>query len=308
MSRSETEKGVTLEGIGEEELVRKLVSGLPGSSGLLTGPGDDCAVIELGDGDDDVGLFKTDCVIEGVHFEAATDAELVGQKALARTLSDIAAMGGSPTFALVTLATDGSRTVDEVEGWYRGIVDAAERYGCVIAGGETSRLPSRGALISIAMLGRAPRARCLHRSGAQVGDRIVVTGRLGGSFESGRHLNFSPRMAEGQWIVMNTGATAMMDLSDGLGSDLPRLVDASGVGYSIDLEKIPCHQGASIEQAVTDGEDYELLFTLPADSWDQVFAEWSAAFPDCELTTIGHISEVTKNPLSSGWEHYRETP
>lgn len=308
MSRPETEGEPTLGETGEEELVRLLVAGLPSSPDLLVGPGDDCAVFEWGGSGNDVGLFKTDCVIEGVHFEAGSDPESVGRKALHRTLSDIAAMGGIPTFALVTLAADRSRSVAEVEGWYRGMVAAAAQCGCVIAGGETSRLPSTGALLSIAMLGRVERDRCLLRDGARIGDQILVTGRLGGSLASGRHLAFSPRMAEGRWIAERAGATAMMDLGDGLGSDLPRLAEASGVGYAIEFDRIPCHDGVTVEQAISDGEDYELLFTLPRDHWERVSVEWSEAFPDCELTRIGQITASIETPLNPGWEHYRETP
>ena len=292
--------------LGEEELVSRLVAGLPTVSGLLTGPGDDCAVIQSAVAGEELLLFKTDSVVEGVHFEAETDPSLVGRKAICRAISDMAAMGGRPTFCLVTLALDKFREVEEIEGWYRGIRAAAKEYDCMIAGGETTCLPKRGAVISIAMLGVCGRDHCIRRSGGKVGDWIAVTGRLGGSFQSGRHLTFSPRVDEGAWLAKSGFVTAMMDLSDGLGSDLPRLAESSGTGYNLDLESLPRHEHASVEGAITDGEDYELLITVAPEGWKELEAEWRRHFPGCDLTRIGKLAETTEEGLPSGWEHYKE--
>jgi thiamine-monophosphate kinase len=289
--------------LGEEEVVSRLVAMIPRHQGVIAGPGDDCAVVDAGDGNWE--LLKTDCVIEGVHFLPGTDPVRVGRKAMNRVLSDIAAMGGRPAHALVTIAVEAGRSFAEVEGWYRGLVEAAEEGSCGIVGGETSRLPMTGAVITVAMSGTVNPAQCVFRSGATPGDLIVVTGRLGGSFASGRHLTFTPRLRESQWLVAHAKPTAMMDLSDGLGSDLPRLVGASGVGYRLDEAGLPCHAGVSTEEAVRDGEDYELLMTFSPDTFRDLPARWSETFPDLDLTVIGEITAATTDKIGRGWEHYR---
>ena len=289
--------------LGEEAVVSRLVAMIPTLRGVIAGPGDDCAVVEAGDGS--WQLLKTDCVVEGVHFLPGTDPVLVGRKAMNRVLSDLAAMGGKPAHALVTIAVEAGRSFAEVEGWYSGMVAAAEQGGCGIVGGETSRLPMTGAVITVAMSGTVNPAQCVFRSGAKPGDLIVVTGRLGGSFASGRHLTFTPRVRESQWLVAHAKPTAMMDLSDGLGSDLPRLVGASGVGYRLDEASLPCHEGVSTEEAVRDGEDYELLMTFSPDTFRDLPARWSETFPDLDLTVIGEITATTTDTIGRGWEHYR---
>ena len=244
-----------LRDLGEEALVERLIAQLPLNPDVVAGAGDDCAIVRGRDGAE-WQLLKTDCLIEGVHFVAGTDPVLVGRKAMNRVLSDIAAMGGTPLHALVTIATDSDRTVSEIEGWYEGLTAVAADSNTSVVGGETARLDGEGALISIAMTGAVSPERCVQRSGASVGDGIWVTGRLGGSFESGRHLVFSPRLKEAQWLCERFKPTSMMDLSDGLGSDLPRLMAASGLGYSVDTATLPRHPHVTVAQAVTDGEDY----------------------------------------------------
>lgn len=289
--------------LGEEAVVSRLVAMIPPVRGVIAGPGDDCAVVETGEGG--WQLLKTDCVVEGVHFLPGTDPLLVGRKAMNRVLSDLAAMGGRPAHALVTIAVEAGRSFAEVECWYAGMIAAAEEGGCGIVGGETSRLPVTGAMITVAMTGTVDPAQCVFRSGAKPGDLIVVTGKLGGSFASGRHLTFTPRLREAQWLVAHAKPTAMMDLSDGLGSDLPRLVAASGVGFRIDEMILPCHDGVSMEEAIRDGEDYELLMTFSPDTFHDLPTRWSEVFPDVALTVIGEITATTTDTIGRGWEHYR---
>lgn len=289
--------------LGEEAVVSRLVAMIPPVRGVIAGPGDDCAVVETGEGG--WQLLKTDCVVEGVHFLPGTDPLLVGRKAMNRVLSDLAAMGGRPAHALVTIAVEAGRSFAEVEGWYAGMIAAAEEGGCGIVGGETSRLPVTGAMITVAMTGTVDPAQCVFRSGAKPGDLIVLTGKLGGSFASGRHLTFTPRLREAQWLVAHAKPTAMMDLSDGLGSDLPRLVAASGVGFRIDEMILPCHDGVSMEEAIRDGEDYELLMTFSPDTFRDLPTRWSEVFPDVALTVIGEIAATTTDTIGRGWEHYR---
>ena len=251
--------------------------------------------------------MKTDCLVEGIHFSADTNPEQVGRKAMNRTLSDIAAMGGLPRHVLVTIAVGEEREVAEVEGWYTGMQAAADTFGCGIVGGETSSLPKAGGIISVALVGSVEPRNCICRSGANLGDVVAVTGRLGGSFESGRHLDFVPRISEARFLVENVELSAMMDLSDGLGSDLPRLAEASGVGFRIDPENLPLHDRVSIEQAVGDGEDYELLLTMSLEEWSRIQGPWEQQFPETPLTAIGEITKEIETPIESGWEHFQKT-
>lgn len=299
-SGSENER---LRDVGEEALVERLIARLPGNADVITGAGDDCAIVR-GGSDGQWQLLKTDCLIESVHFVPGTDPVLVGRKAFNRVLSDIAAMGGTPSHALVTIATDSDRRVSEIDGWYEGMTAVAGDCDCSIVGGETARLDGDGALLSIAMTGVVSPGKCVKRSGASIGDGIWVTGLLGGSFESGRHLSFSPRLNESQWLCERFKPSSMMDLSDGLGSDLPRLMAASGLGYSVDTSTLPLNAHVTIAQAVTDGEDYELLMTISSEKSEEILAEWNAAWPDLSLTQIGEVTAETEIALQRGWEHY----
>ncbi|NNE90399.1 MAG: thiamine-phosphate kinase [Verrucomicrobiales bacterium] len=276
---------------GEDALIDRLKANLATDPDhVIKGIGDDCAVLKTGD-PEIYGLLKTDCVVEGVHFAENTAPEAVGWKAMARVLSDLAAMGGAkPVAALVTVAVEKNRAVSEIEGWYTGFRKAADRYEFSIVGGETTSLPEGGpAMISISMTGEINRESCIFRSGAQIGDLIAVSGRLGDSFESGRHLQFEPRFDLARTAAGS--ATAMMDLSDGLAKDLPRLATASGVGFSIDFDKVPLNGECNLEAALTDGEDYELLATFPDSA--------PAGF-----TVIGKITETIETPLKGGWDHF----
>jgi thiamine-monophosphate kinase len=303
MDRSDR-SGETVGELGEEALVARLVGTLPEGSGVVAGPGDDCAVVGAGGGE--WLLLKTDSLVEGIHFLPGTDPVMVGRKAMNRALSDIAAMGGWPSHALVSLAVESGRSLTAVEGWYTGLSEAAAAFGCGIVGGETTRLPFTGAVLTVSMTGTVAPEECVLRSGAAPGDRILVTGSLGGSFASGRHLTFTPRLREARWLVTHHRPTAMMDLSDGLGSDLPRLAAASGVGYRVGSDTLPCHVGSTFEEAAADGEDYELLFTIGPEAIGELMTDWAIAFPGTPLTVIGEITAEGAGLLPRGWEHYRE--
>jgi thiamine-monophosphate kinase len=161
-------------------------------------------------------------------------------------------------------------------------------------------------MISIALTGEVMEREVVRRDGAVVGDVIVVTGCLGNSFASGWHLDFEPRLKEAQALVRLFHPTAMMDLSDGLAKDLPRLAGASQVGWDLDLAALPLRQGATPEQALREGEDYELLFTLTASAWPALAEHWPTAFPDVLLTKIGRIIPlgIRMPELSGGWDHF----
>ncbi|MCB1237852.1 MAG: thiamine-monophosphate kinase [Verrucomicrobiae bacterium] len=303
----------TLADLGEDALIERLTAGLPRGDGLVCGGKDDCAVLRDPGNERRYRLLKTDAAVEGVHFSADTDPERAGRKALCRPLSDFAAMGGGEArAALVTFAAPAEYSAARAEGFYEGIRRAAETFGVTVAGGETVSLPKgNAASLTIMLEGSIPREHCVFRSGARLGDAILVTGGLGGSLESGWHLDFQPRLAEARWLVESVGwrPTAMMDLSDGLAKDLPRLARASGgLGYRIDFDAVPRRAGRDLAHALGDGEDYELLFTLPTAFLGELETEWAAAFPGTPLTLIGQITESIETPLEGGWEHFRSRP
>jgi thiamine-monophosphate kinase len=272
--------------IGEDALVRRLILAAPLGAEVLAGPGDDCAVVQaVGAGE--VQLLKTDAVVEGVHFEAASPARLVGRKALARVLSDIAAMAGTPRHALVTLVLPPETPVAWVDGVYAGLYALARAHGVSVVGGETTRGLQR--VISVTLTGTVGEASWISRGGAQVGDEVWVTGRLGGSIK-GRHFRFEPRLAEGRWLAVHFPIHAMMDLSDGLGKDLPRMAQAAGLGVEVAMAALPRQRGCTVEQAWGDGEDYELLFALPAAEGERLARAWGQRFPKLPLTRIARLT------------------
>ncbi len=293
----------TLADLGEDEIIRRITHGLPLSARTLAGAGDDCAVLRTAD-PQRLQLFKTDCIIEQVHFLPTAPAQKIGWKALCRCISDIAAMGGQPTEAVITVAAPKDFPWPRLREIYQGLTKAAKRYGVALVGGETSSVPAGAPLfLSIAMLGEVPPARLVQRSGGRSGDVIFVTGVLGGSI-AGWHLNFTPRLAEAQWLTQHFRPTAMMDLSDGLGSDLPRLAQASKRGFSIDEALLPKRKGCTIDQALRDGEDYELLFTLPANDAAALQSAWKKQFPRLRLTPIGQLTAAGQQNVGNGWNHF----
>ena len=292
----------TLAETGEDTLIARLVGLVPTGEGAA-GPGDDCAVVD--DGGDFLTLLKTDALVEGVHFLMDAEPRKVGWKAVARVISDFAAMGGEPSSFLVTLALPGAMELFWIKDFYRGMGDCLEKYGGILAGGETCRVPvGSAAVISIAATGRVARGKVVLRSGGKPGDLLWVTGRLGGSL-AGRHLTFSPRIAEGKWLAGRGVVTAMMDVSDGLAADLPRLAKASGCGFALEKDAVPRNAGCSVDQALGDGEDFELLFAAEANANFEM--EWRRNFPETELTCIGRLvslEEADAVEMSGGWNHF----
>ncbi len=270
-------------------LLARLPVGAGKRGGVIAGAGeDDCALVRPS-GAKHWQLLKTDCVIEGVHFAPDTPPEAIGWKALCRPLSDIAASGGKPEFALVTLALPGSAAVEYATGIYAGIGRAAGEFGVEVVGGEKARSPGPW-VVSVCLTGRVRRDRAVTRVGGRVGDRLYVTGRLGVSFGSGRHLTFRPRLAEARWLTRNFPVRAMMDLSDGLASDLPRMARASGTGFQIDPGRLPLSEGCTVAQALGDGEDYELLFAVNPRHAAKLERDWNKRWPDVSLTGIGALA------------------
>jgi len=282
----------------ELELISRLAPTLPRNSSVVIGTGDDCAVLDLGA--PDYVLFKTDAVVEGVHFTKETPPEKIGRKALARCLSDIAAMAGHPNSALITLALPRSFEPAFVDGIYAGLNALATEHGVAIVGGETTTNPA-GVLISIALLGTVSKEKCVLRSGAMTGDAIFATGKLGGSIQT-KHLDFEPRVKEALWLRDHFGVHAMIDLSDGLASDLRHILKASHAGAELLSSAIPISREAKLAArkessskppllaALTDGEDFELLFTVSSKDAVPLVDAWKKKFPGLPLSCIGKIT------------------
>jgi thiamine-monophosphate kinase len=250
--------------------------------GIVAGIGDDCAIFRPRGSPEDL-LFTTDLFVESVHFRRDTHrAEDAGWKALARGLSDIAAMGGEPRFCLLSLALAPWTDRRWIDSFYRGLLRLASRDGAPLVGGDLGHADRF--TCDIVVCGAVPRGRALRRDGARAGDAIYVSGRLGGSAlglatASGvawkRHLRPEPRLALGRYL--RSRATAAMDLSDGLSLDLHRLCAASGLAAEIVAP--PRFPGATLEHALDGGEDYELLFTARGPI--------PASFEGVPLTRIG---------------------
>lgn len=298
-----------LSDIGEDALIERLIRLVPRAESHLGGPGDDCAVIDPGPGSPVLQLLKTDALVERIHFLPEAPPRAVGWKSVARVISDFAAMGGRPEHFLITLALPKSTAVEWIEEVYRGIGDCLEAFGALLAGGETSSVPEgSAAVISIAATGSVAREHLLLRSTAKPGDALLVTGKLGGSL-AGKHLDFTPRIAEAAWLVRHYKPTAMMDLSDGLGMDLPRMAAASGCGFELDEASLPVTDHCTAAQAIGDGEDFELLLSLDAGNTAALLREWGDAFPTVPLTVIGRMTPPGQGAgLIGGWDHFRVGP
>ncbi len=283
----------------ETELIERLTRGLPTADAVRVGPGDDCAVLDMGLPGQWI-LFKTDAVVEGIHFAADAPPENIGRKALARALSDIAAMAGTPAHALVTLGLADTHAPERIEGIYRGMADLARQHGVAIVGGETTTNPVL--MISVALLGTVQPSRCVRRKGSQAGDALFVSGSLGGSLQ-GRHLDFEPRLPQARWLAEHFLPHAMIDLSDGLASDLRHLLAGSACGAELLTSAIPISAAARkgtaktpgkspLLSALTDGEDYELLFSVAPGHAVPLLDAWKGAFPDLRLSCIGRITHT----------------
>jgi thiamine-monophosphate kinase len=293
------------------ERVRRQVV-IPRGSGVIVGMGDDCAVFRTPGAKQDL-LFTTDLLVEGIHFERTMHSPAaVGHKALARGLSDIAAMGGEPRFCLVSLALPEWAGAPWVDRFYAGLLKIAAATRTVVAGGDLSRAPALTCDIVVA--GAAPIGSAIRRDNARVGDSIYVSGRLGGSAlglktRRGRawkkHVWPEPRLALGAYLRKKLHATAAMDLSDGLSLDLRRLAIASKVAAEIDAP--PVFPGATLDEALHGGEDYELLFTVAAGT------RVPPHFEDLPLTRIGIVRRgktgmvlLSGQPLMPlGYDHFR---
>ena len=305
---------------GVIERIKRWVT--PGDSSVLIGIGDDAAVIE-----DQPGLYRlitTDAFVEGIHFkrEFATPWQ-IGWKTMAANLSDIAAMGGNPRWAVVCLAFPGTMSVGEVEELYRGMDAVCSEFGCSIVGGDTSLSPDR-MLISIAVIGEVEKERLALRRSAKIGDAICVTGDLGGARaglevlkEKGqtdekvvkRHLEPTPRVKEARTMGEVAQIHAMIDISDGLSSEVHHICRESGVGARLFAVQVPIFPDAkqvasrqvrsTLDYALNGGEDFELLFTLSPMDVERLRAHLLSN-TGTRVTIIGEIVESEKGVVIVG--------
>lgn len=308
----------------ERELIRRIrEQAATGKHQPKGGIGDDCAVLSLPRGDD--ALITTDFTLEDVHFRREWHpADSVGHRCLVRGLSDIAAMGGTPHSAFLSLALPADLSQKWVDAFITGLLKLAKKYRVALAGGDTAQSPD-GILADIVVMGSVPSGSAVMRSGANPGDLIFVTGRLGESSGSlqqlrdgkklrtashQRHFYPEPRLGAGQYLREKKLATAMIDLSDGLSTDLGHICAESGVGAVVEAAALPSRLGdTGLQLALHGGEDYELLFTASA---DKRIPKSIAGVP---VTRIGEITRgkqmklILSNGRSEllqqrGWEHF----
>jgi thiamine-monophosphate kinase len=249
----------TVRSLGEFGLIDSIRKFQAPHARVIQGIGDDAAVLALDRRR--YQLFTTDMLVEGVHFTRGTPAALIGRKSVACSISDIAAMGGIPTAAVVSIGLPAGVSAGDVQAMYAGMSKVARQFGVSIVGGDTvkaSRL-----VINVALLGEVDKKDLVLRSGARPGDMIMVSGPLGNTLGSGRHLTFTPRVKEARFLVKGFRPSAMMDVSDGLAGDLGHILKAAGAGAILDTPDIPRNPGATLGSALTGGEDFELLFTIP---------------------------------------------
>jgi len=273
--------------LGEIRTIRRLTSMLKPHPNLSIGAGDDCAVTHIPGSDQDQ-VFTTDPIIESVHFLPTDEPTQIGNKAAGRVLSDLAAMGAQPQWLLINVVAPASLEIDFLEKIYQGISTLSQRFGATLIGGDLAE----GSVLELHLFGTGtlPAGSALLRSKAQVNDQIFTTGKLGGS-RTGKHLNFTPRVEEGLFLRKLGWVHSMIDISDGLGSDLRHILRASNVGAILDANAIPYNH--SLESALFDGEDFELLFTLSPKNTKSLLHAWNQKFKT-PLYLIGTITNQTE--------------
>jgi thiamine-monophosphate kinase len=314
--------------LGEKALLARIRRQVRGGSAVVTGIGDDCAVLRVPAGHQ--LLVTTDFTLEGVHFRREWHPpKVVGWRCLARGLSDVAAMGGDPQAAFLSLAVAREVPQKWVDRFLEGLLDLADEFKVPLAGGDTAQSAS-GIQADIVVVGSVPKGKAVLRSGAWPGDRVYVTGELGGSAaalaqlregkvraaEYARHFHPTPRVEAGQWLRRRSLASAMIDVSDGLSTDLGHICEESGVGAEVEAEAIPRarvgrpRNKVALDLALHGGEDYELLFT----SAEKI----PASIAGVPVTRIGLVTRSRgmvviqedgrrRRLAAQGWEHFADS-
>jgi thiamine-monophosphate kinase len=320
-----------LSALGEFGLIERFTRLLSAHPDVVVGVGDDCAVLRCGGSH---WLVSCDASLEGVHFRRESAApEAIGWKAMASALSDIAAMGGKARFALVTLACPPDTDVAWLDALFQGLSAAAASCGAVIVGGDTTRSAS-GVVLDVTVIGEPLGGRWLTRAGARAGDAVAVTGYPGRSAAGllaleyshdapvliEAHLHPVPRFAEGQWLAEQTGAHALIDMSDGLLQDAGHVAEAAGLGLDIDPGRLPMARELEKARAwlpgdpaaliLGGGEDYELIVALERDAAPALCAEFERRF-GLPLTIVGTFEEAGgvrvggRGYDAAGFDHFK---
>jgi len=276
-----------LKDLGEFNFINRISESIRSSGRVVKGIGDDAAVLEHTK--NKYLLFTTDMLIEGKHFHKRDKAELVGRKSLSCSISDIAAMGGVPRFAVISIGFPGYLDLKYADKLYKGIKKVAERFKVDLVGGDT--VSSGKIVINIALTGEVEKENLILRSGAKENDAIFITGNIGGSIKS-RHLNFTPRLKEARILVKNFKINSMIDISDGLLADLGHILEESDKGAVICEKAVSVSKDATgFDSAIRDGEDFELIFTLPERYADKLESMWPFK---TRLSRIGRVLNGSK--------------
>lgn len=301
----------------EDDFLEALFKRMPVPPGdLVIPPGDDCAGFRSADGG--ILLIAVDQVVEGRHFldegPFTASPQQVGRKLLARNLSDIAAMGGTPLYCLSSVALGNRHDTGWLDRFFDGMLELCRRWDTHLIGGDLARGAEK-TVASLTIVGRVGEGKALRRSGARDGDGFWATGVFGRSFQTGYHLDFEPRIREADWLSRQGLAKSMIDVSDGLLIDAGRLCRASGVGLFLDTQAVPRRStDTSLEEALTDGEDYELLFAVPKEREGRLRRDWP--FPQLPLTRLGEFRSSSAPVVfdtdgkaldigdSRGWDHF----
>jgi len=292
-----------LRDLGEFDFIDRINRHIRLSRKVIKGIGDDAAVLRYSKGR--FMLFTADMLVEGKHFYKNAGPELVGWKSLACSVSDIAAMGGIPKFAVISVGFPGHLDVRYTDNIYKGIRKALKEFDIDLVGGDT--VSSENIVINIALTGEVEKKNLVLRSSAKENDAIFLTGKIGGSIK-GRHLDFMPRLKEARFLVKNFRINSMIDISDGLLSDLSHILEESGKGAVIYEKSIPISRNAiDFNSAIRDGEDFELIFTLPEKHAARLARIWPFKTP---LSMIGQICSSNRgfSIIRKNWRQEKVKP
>jgi len=300
----------------EKDFLNSIFPLLKQGEDIIVGPGDDCAVIDIGDSQN-YFLLAVDQLISNVHYDhETTEPEKAGAKLLKRNISDIASMGGTPSHALITLAM-GDQDNDWLLRFYEGLTQEANKWGISICGGDIAKIPGQSFFIStLSITGKVNKNKLCLRKNLCIGESIYITGSLGDSYNTEHHLNFIPNVKEAEFLA-GRYSNAMMDISDGLLLDLQRMAEASNLTIKISLNDLPARSNnLTLDNLLTDGEDYGLIFSVKPSFEKELLEKWP--FKEVKISKIGQVIPLGDYPVideektiinlysKSGWDHFEK--